>query len=195
MPDLDHLPRRVSRHWRQARAVAAGREDYITVADCSEKAMTATLRSGAAEYLPRLANALGVEPGSRQVEIERVISRLPRRWVTGIGYGFVVAARMQARGVDLPDYPTSGVVLTALVANGLRRMAWQLCFAPMEPEVVPDVFGSVGEYDRYVWGCLGEVRFDRLANEVARHPDPSKIRAPRRRRKRKSTKELLHEPI
>ena len=197
MPDLDHLPYNVRRHWRKSGTVAAvsGRQDHITVADCSEKAMAATLRRGAAAHLARLEKALCVASDDRPGEVDRVVARLPRAWVTGVGRCFVDAARLLARGVDLPDGAGDDPGLTELVANGLRRMAWQQCFGPMESEVVPGLFVSLGDYHRYVLDCLNAVRFGRLADQVLSRSNPSDICAPRRRRPRKTTEELLHAPI
>lgn len=197
MPDLDHLPYNVRRHWRKSGTVAAvsGRQDHITVADCSEKAMAAALRDGAAEHIDLLAEALSVALIDRPGEVDRVVSTLPRPWVVGIGKGFVEAARLLARGFGQPDGASNNVGLTELTTNGLRRMAWQQCFAPMERDCVPRLFATSGEYHRYVLDCLDAIRLDRLAEQLLSRPSPSAIRAPRRRRPRKTTKELLHAPI
>lgn len=165
------------------------------MADCSEKAMAATLRSGAAAHLGRLASALRAAPADRPGEVDRVVGTLPRPWVTGLGRSFVDAARLLARGMDLPDGASDAVGHTELVANGLGRMAWQHCFGPMEPELVPSLFATSEEYNRYVMACLSEVRFGRLVEQVGNCSSPSDIRAPRRRRPRKTTEELLHAPI
>ena len=197
MPDLDHLPYNVRRHWRKSGTVAAvsGRQDQITVADCSEKAMAAALREGAAEHLGLLAEGLRVAPTDRPGEVDRIVGTLPRPWVVGIGRCFVDAARLLARGLDQPDSASHTVGLAELTMTGLRRMAWQQCFGPVEPDVVPGLFATSGDYHRYVLDCLNAIRFDRLADQVLSRPSPSDIRAPRRRRPRKTTKELLHAPI
>ena len=197
MSDLDHLPYNVRRHWRKSGTVAAvsGRQDHITVADCSEKAMAAALRHGAAEHVGLLAEALRVDRADRPREVDLVVGTLPRPWVVGIGRGFVEAARLLARGLGQSDGASHNVGLAELTTNGLRRMARQQCFGPMEPDVVPGLFATSGDYHRYVLDCLNAIRVDRLADQVLSRPSPSGIRAPRRRRPRKTTKELLHEPI
>ena len=130
MPDLDHLPYNVRRHWRKSGTVAAvsGRQDQITVADCSEKAMAAALREGAAEHLGLLAEGLRVAPTDRPGEVDRIVGTLPRPWVVGIGRCFVDAARLLARGLDQPDSASHTVGLAELTMTGLRRMAWQQWF-------------------------------------------------------------------
>lgn len=197
MPDLDHVPYNVRRNWRKSGTVAAvsGRQDHITVADCSEKAMAAALRQGAAEHLGLLGEALSVAPTERPGEVDSVVGTLPRPWVVGIGRCFVDAARLLARGLAQPDNADHPVGLAELTTNGLRRMAWQQCFGPMEPDVVPGLFASSGDYHGYVLDCLNAIRFDQLVDQLLSRPSPSAIRAPRRRRPRKTTKELLHEPI
>lgn len=197
MPDLDHLPYNVRRHWRTSGTVAAvsGRQDHITVADCSEKAMAAALRHGAAEHVDLLAEALRVDRADRPCEVDLVVGTLPRPWVVGIGRCFVDAARLLARGLGQPDGASHNVGLVELTTNGLRRMAWQQCFGPMEPDCVPGLFATSADYHRYVLDCLNAIRFDRLADQLLSRPSPSGIRAPRRRRPRKTTKELLHAPI
>ena len=197
MPDLDHLPYNIRRHWRESGTVAAvsGCEDHITVADCSEKAMAAALRHGAAEHVGLLAEGLSVASAERPGEVDRIVGTLPRPWVVGIGRCFVEAARLLARGLERPDGASYNVGLAELTVNGLRRMALQQCFGPMEPDVVPGLFATSGEYDRYVLDCLNAVRFDRLADQLRSRPSHSAIRAPWRRHPRKTTKELLHVPI
>ena len=197
MPDLDHLPYNIRRHWRKSGTVAAvsGRQDHITVADCTEKAIAAALRHGAAEHVDLLAEALSVAPADRPGAVDRVVEMLPRTWVAGVGRCFVDAARLMARGVDLTDGASHNVGLAELTTKGLRRMAWQQCFAPLEPDCVPRDFATSGDYYRYVSECLDATRFEHLADQLLSRPSPSGIRAPRRRRPRKTTEELLHAPI
>ena len=197
MPDLDHLPYNIRRHWWKSGTVAAvsGRQDHITVADCSEKALAAALRHGAAEHVHLLAEALSVAPADRPGEVDRVVGVLPRTWVVGVGRCFVDAARLMARGVDLTDGASHNVGLAELTTNGLRRMARQQLFGPLEPDCVPGSFATSGDYHLYVLDCLNAIRFDRLADQLLSRPSPSGIRAPRRRRPRKTTEELLHAPI
>lgn len=74
-------------------------------------------------------------------------------------------------------------------------MAWQFCLGSIEPSLKPEAFSSFAEFDQFALSCLDEVRFDRLAAAVDREGGGSAIRAPRIRRRRRTTKELLDEPI
>ena len=60
---------------------------------------------------------------------------------------------------------------------------------------MPGAFGSLSDYHDYVQSCLGLVRFGHFVDEAATRDDSSKIRAPRTREQRKSTKELLDVPV
>lgn len=192
MPDLDHLPRALGRGWRQVADAVTGHHDRVTVAERMEKAMAAVLRRGAAEHLRELESALRAAPADRLATVDLVVATLPRRWVTGVGSCFIHAARLLARGVGQSNGIGAEVGPTELATNGLRRMAWQQCLGPTELRAIPGSFASFEEYHGYVKGCLDSVRFARLAHAVARHDDPTAIRAPNTRNPRKSTRELLN---
>ena len=201
MPDLDHLPRAVGRRWRQVEDAVVGRHGLVVVAERIEKAIAATLRYGGVkhacqlQYLHQLWDALGAKPADRPVAVRCVLDALPRSWVTGLGDCFVKEARRLAHGASESDGAGDDVGLAELVGSGLERMAWQQCFGPMEPRSVPGAFGSLSDYHDYVQSCLGLVRFGHFVDEAATRDDSSKIRAPRSREQRKSTKELLDVPV
>ena len=200
MPDLDHLPRAASRHWRQPADAVLGRHEADVVAERMEKAMAATLRDGAdrgrdqLRHLWLLKDALTVGAVERPAEVERVVSALPLTWVRGLGSCFVDAARLLARGVGCRDQDGDAVTFGAFVEAGLRQMARRLCTDPLAPHAIPDHFASQQEYLQYVRRCLDEVKFDELSASVVRCSNVSRLRAPSRR-KQKTTVDLLHESI
>lgn len=200
MPDLDHLPRAVRRHWRQPADAVLGRHDPDVVAERMEKAIAATLRDGAdlgrdqLRYLWLLKDALAVGAVERPAEVERVISTLPLTWVRGLGSCFVDTAKLLARGVGCRDQDGRSVSFGAFVEAGLRQMARRLCTDPLAPQAIPDLFASQQEYLQYVRRCFDEVEFDQLSANVVRCRDVSRLRAPSRR-KQKTTADLLRESI
>lgn len=195
MPDDDRLPRRVRRQWRQVTDAVEGRHDFETVADRIEKALAATLRNGVAVHLYQLSDALHGAPADRSALLQSVLASLPRQWVTGLGRPFVAEAELLANGVRQSSGLGSDDDVAGLLADGLARTVWQQCFGPVEPRAVPHTFHTYDEFHAYAQRCIDMVRFDRFVDQLQRQVPPLKIRAPRNQDLRKSTKELLHDPV
>ena len=193
MPDFDYLPRRVGRHWNRAANAISGRNDPSVVSEHIEKAMAATLRATPTGHLAILAEALTGRSDDRQEAVREAVRSLPLRWVKGDGSCFVDTARILASDDYLGGSISDDDVVKLVSHMGLHRAVEQRCFAPMEGRVVPGVFAHFQAYRSYARACLDLVRTDYLADQVAR--GASAIRAPRRRTRRKSTRELLYEPI
>lgn len=196
VPDLDKLPRGVRSGWRQVADAVLGRHDPLTVAERIEKAAARSLRSSPdIEGLFDLADALdGAWRAGSTRPVEAVVSRLGCRATTGVLSAFVDKARSLAAGGPpalgpLPD------PLGVLAESGIERMAWKLCLGPLEPTVTPRVFVSNSEFVRYADDCLRQVRVGELGRRLTEGGCTGDVRAPRTRRKRRSTAELLHESL
>lgn len=194
MPDDDRLPKRVARRWREVADAIEGRHEFSTVADRIEKALSGSLRDGAAEHVRELLDGIGSTVADPLAQLQNVLGELPNDWVTGQGSCFVSEAQLIAGGVG-QAIANDDLALASLLSGGLNRMAWQRCLGPVELQAVPSSFASLDEFQTYVQACLSLVRFDRFVDQIVRRVPTSAIRAPRNPQLRKSTAELLHEPI
>lgn len=195
MPDNDCLPRGLRRHWRQVADAVDGRQPPNVVGERLEKAMAAELRE-ADGATKAIAYAVCAAAANRTEEVERVVGRLPVGWVRGPGAPWVEAARSLASAVDGGRISADEDVLRATaIENGLRGMAYRSCLGPIEPLAQGRAFSSLVEYNDYVASCLDEVRFDLLAAAVSRSETAHRIRAPRTRRRPRTTREMLNAPI
>jgi hypothetical protein len=186
VPDNDRLPRGIRRFWRRAAEAVIGHQDPTVVGECLERAMAAELRSSAAP-LRSLLHALSDASDARRA-VEQAVQQAPAAWVHGSGAPFVQAARTAASSHGEPDGDTG---FRDVIETGLRRLAWQSCLGPVEPTLGPPDYSSFAEADQFMASCLDEVRFDRLAGAFNRAESGSIIRAPRTRRRKRTTRELL----
>lgn len=188
MPDMDHLPRGLKKPWRPVFDAVRGSHDSALVADRIEKALAASLRSRpeAHGYIDALCEA--AEQGYQQVLAVR--RSIPKDWEVGLGSGFVDAAQVVAA-----EGGSSKEVERRVVEMGLRRLAWQCCFAPIESSLIGTEFADAVSYSNYVHELLDEARLDVLAKKVMDQPDLSRVRAPARRNSPVGTKQLLDQPL
>ncbi len=197
---MDWLPKRVARGWRQVGEAVRGRYEAPVVGRLIERAIALTLRTcGGVPWLAPMGEAVAQawRDGSSQ-PVEAMVERLdPAEAAAGRG-AFVDAARslsaegpLRQPGMLVPE----GDPVRSLVAEGLKRMPTRLCFGGIEPKLVGDTFETDAEFRDYTQRCLGEVRYDKLAQPLLDGRDPKKITAPRSLGRRRTTEELLHVPL
>lgn len=198
MPDFDRLPRRVARPWSTVGELIRGRKEPLEVADHMERAIAATLRaSECGPLLERLALAARDARLAGSPELmEITIAALAPGAMGDARQAFVDAARVLGAAPMSPEWALNpGDVLKELVSEGIRRLPWKLCLGPLEPELVPVPFSSSGELIGYANYCLALVRVGALTTSLLRPGRSGRIIAPRRRRLRRSTEEMLFAPI
>lgn len=195
VPDLDHLPRGLRPAWRAVADALRGQQPPAVVGDAIDKALARTIRcAGGLYWVTELAEAVTAcwEQGSFG-PLDSLIAELAPARATGVGSSFVDVAWTLAATDDPRREGVS--TLDVLVRAGLERMVDKLCVGPMEPDLVPAVFQSAGDFSPYVERCLAEVQLDKLARQMTSTRCTGRVHAPRTRLSRPGTRELLHAPI
>jgi hypothetical protein len=195
VPVLDHLPRGLRPAWRAVAGALRGQQPPSVVGDAIDKALARTVRCASGlNWVTDLAEGVtGCWEQGTFGPLESLIANLPPTRATGVGSAFVDAAWTLAA---TDDPRADGVsTLDVLVRAGLERMIDKLCVGPMEPDLVPAVFRSAGDFSPYIETCLAEVQLDKLARQMTSTGCDGRVCAPRTRLPRPGTSELLHEPI
>ncbi len=163
------------------------------VGDAVDKALARTLRcAGGLQWLTDMAEAVTACWGQGSVgPLDSFLANLDPVRATGVGSSFVDAAWTLAATADVRR--EGAPALDVLVRAGL--MVDKLCVGPIEPDLVPSVFRSAGDFAGYVETCLAEVQLDDLARRMTSTGCSGRVRAPRTRLSRPGTRGLLHEPI
>lgn len=193
MPDQDVIPRSVRGTWRQPYRALAGGYSAEEVGRAVTKALVASVRKdGGMPWVPVLAAGIEQSLATGSREPWRAARRQALRGSAG-GAGLRLALE-QAEGL-LADETDSHAIdaETALVMNTLERVVEARVLAPARSELVERLGGYEAE-QAYEHSVLHHVPIQQIADSVIRHPDGNGLRAPRQGR-RKSTAELLHQPL
>ena len=188
MPDMDHLPRGLRKHWGKVFAAVSGSHHDALVVDRVEKSMAASLRPHPHSH--RFIGALCDAAAQGPQEVRAAVGSIPIHWRSGIGSAFVDAAR------EISEQPRiSNNIAQQVIELGLRRMAWQCCFGPTTSDLVGSRFPIEADHASYVERVLDATRVDSLAIRILKQDDISKLRAPARQSPPAGTKQLLGQPI
>jgi hypothetical protein len=201
MPDLDIVERRIPCHWRSPYRLIKGDLPIEDVVEGVIKAIAAQIRADhwAPPFEERLSRLQDRSMRQARPKLtiagvsERIESRFSRRTPT---HEFEKASRRLATLAS-----ASRTDFTA--TNLAREYCWELArhhlFGRLEPTLVGSSrrFRSIDELLRFEQKVResADPSLEQLGRKLALSPASTKVRAPRRQRPRRSTAELLQEPI
>jgi hypothetical protein len=196
MPDLDLVPRGLTRGWRRPYRIATAGGNASELADAVGKATAATLREVGG--CPRLPEVLALfkrtlhrkdlskwEKASSDVRTENLSGHLDLLIEAG-------NRLFQSEGI-LEDFSEDQAAIR-LVEEFLVCSIDSYFFGRIRNALIKERFSTVSEFEDFRRAVLDDIDLTELARRLLRHPDGTKVRAPARSRK-DATVILLHEPI
>lgn len=198
MPDLDRVERKLPKAWRAPYELIRGGQPDEAVARAVLCALTKFLREeGGAPRLPELAEILR-ERDAGLIDtrsLSRMAFRLEHEMTTRPGK--LVAAALMRPEVSGSQSCLLGPPDRRIALSFLKRTIESILFSQQRDYLIGRRFGSRQEALHYESRLLSllEPQLEKLAKRLAKRPSGRKLRAPSIPRLRKSTRELLDQPV
>lgn len=199
MPDLDRIERRLLPEWWPAYKLTKGAQPIEEVAAAIIRGLAALVRkSGGVPELPELARA--IEHHDAGTLDDRSLAVLVRRLEqrTDSLMGKLLARAVLRPGVTGPASFLRGPPDERAALECLERTLEYGLFSKQRTYLVGKRFATLQEAIEFETRVRRILRgpLSQLARQLARNPSATLVRAPRvRRTRRKSTVELLDEPL
>jgi hypothetical protein len=198
MPDLDIVERKLPPEWRRAYKLIKGSHELEAVAEEILKALARTLRDrGGAPGLEESAQALYRHDRGFLDDRSLVAFAAKLEQEQETANGKVLALSVMDQNVSGPDGFLRGAPNMRLAKRFLVRLVERCLFAQQRDYLVGKRFTSRAQAVETETRLLGlmESGLSKIASQLAEDSSAKNLRAPRSAQRKKSTRELLDQPL